>query len=155
MTTTLESTQREVGEDRDVVVVPIVARALPVMTARLRARYPAVPGVVVERHISVAAAHFLRQSRIHDFLPILIERRASASLAGCVHRVWVNGCAGPEASPDNPPEPQRPARLTEGSDSGSCTCSDGVSEGMWSSGRMPICRATSTASPRVAAPSLR
>ncbi|MGZ4710183.1 MAG: three-helix bundle dimerization domain-containing protein [Acidimicrobiales bacterium] len=62
----------------------MVARALPVITTRLRARHPAVPAEVVEHHVSAAAARLIRQARIPDYLPILIERTASSSLAGGV-----------------------------------------------------------------------
>ena len=89
MATRLESTQHDDGELESfgpdarpaVAVVPMVARALPVITARLRARHPMVSAEVVEHHVSVAAARLMRQARIHDYLAILIERTASASLA--------------------------------------------------------------------------
>lgn len=90
MAMTLDSTRPDHREfdtchsekDPSVVGVPIVARALPVITARLRARHPAVPAVVLERHVSAAAARLIREARIFDYLPILIERTAAASLAG-------------------------------------------------------------------------
>ena len=89
MATRLESTQHDKGElgpfgSEDppaVEVVPMVARALPVITARLRTRHPMVPAEVVEHHVSVAATRLMRQARIHDYLAILIERTASVSLA--------------------------------------------------------------------------
>jgi len=57
------------------------ARALPRVTARLRERHPTVPATVIERHVNAAIALLSREARIHDYLPILIERTAAASLA--------------------------------------------------------------------------
>ena len=72
------------SEGGAVAVAPVLARALPVMTARLQARHPALPAEVVEHHVHLAAVRLIRQARIEDFLPILIERSASTSLARLV-----------------------------------------------------------------------
>ncbi len=61
-------------------VAPSVARALTLLTARLRERHPTVPAQIVERCVNDAACRLMDEARIHDYLPILIERRARASL---------------------------------------------------------------------------
>lgn len=59
---------------------PTVARSLPLVAARLGERHPETPVEVVLDHVQAAAAALSREARIQDFLPILIERMASASL---------------------------------------------------------------------------
>ena len=59
---------------------PTVARSLPQVAAHLRERHPDAPVEVVIDHVQAAAAVLSREARIQDFLPILIERMASASL---------------------------------------------------------------------------
>ena len=60
---------------------PMVTRSLPHVAARLSERHPGTPVEVVIDHVQVAAVALSREARIQDFLPILIERMASASLA--------------------------------------------------------------------------
>ena len=66
-----------------VVVAPVVAKALPVVTGRLRERYPGLSAEIVEHHVNVAAVRLTGDARIHDYLPILIEPNASTSLSHC------------------------------------------------------------------------
>ena len=68
------------ADDLVLAVGPLVARMLPLVTARLRERHASVPPEVVEHHVNVAAARLTSEARIHDYLPILIERTASGSL---------------------------------------------------------------------------
>ena len=64
----------------EVLLSPTVARSLPLVAARLSERHPELPVEVVIDHVQAAAAVLSREARIQDFLPILIERMASASL---------------------------------------------------------------------------
>ena len=57
-----------------------VARTLPIVTARLRERYPSMPAELVAQHVNAAAVRLANQARIHDYLSILIERTASESI---------------------------------------------------------------------------
>jgi len=68
------------ADDVALVLDPFVARTLPLVTARLRERHPSVSAEVVEHHVNLAAARLTKEARIHDYLPILIERTASGSL---------------------------------------------------------------------------
>jgi hypothetical protein len=52
-------------------------------TARLCDRHPGVPAEIVEHHVKRAAVQLTGEARIPDYLPILIERRASESLREC------------------------------------------------------------------------
>ena len=72
------------AEDGALVVdAPLVAHVLPVVTARLCDRHPGVPAEIVEHHVKRAAVQLTGEARIPDYLPILIERRASESLREC------------------------------------------------------------------------
>ena len=68
------------ADDLHLVVGPLVARALPLVTARLRERHPSVPAEIVKHHVHLAAVRLTSEARIQDYLPILIERTASGSL---------------------------------------------------------------------------
>ena len=89
MSTTFETTNQVLSTPdgpaaaggAEVVLAPLVARALPLMTVRLRERHPAIPAEDVEHQVNLAAARLSRSARVHDYLPILIERMASAALA--------------------------------------------------------------------------
>lgn len=58
---------------------PGVRRALPEIAARVRRRHPAASAEVVQRCIDAAMQQF-QDARVRAYLPILIERSASASL---------------------------------------------------------------------------
>lgn len=60
-------------------IEPAVRRALPEIVARVRRRHPAASPEVVQRCIE-AAMRQLQDARVRAYLPILIERSASASL---------------------------------------------------------------------------
>lgn len=62
-----------------VTVEPAVRRALPEIAARVRRRHPAASAEVVQRSIDSAMRQF-QDARVRDYLPILIERVASAAL---------------------------------------------------------------------------
>jgi len=103
--TTLESTtaiglaSASISTADDVVVAaPLVARALPLVVARLIDRYPSAPAGMVEHHVRAAAARVTSEARIHDYLAILIERAASASLRTLL-------CGGTLARPSNQMSP--------------------------------------------------
>ena len=85
LTTSTERSQevdhRNAEESEAISIAPVVVRVLPLITLRLSERHPAIPTAVVDRHVRAAAILLTSEARIHDFLPILIERRASASLA--------------------------------------------------------------------------
>jgi hypothetical protein len=49
--------------------------------ARVRARFPDVPGEEVDRVVRARYADF-HEARIRDFVPIFVEREARAALAG-------------------------------------------------------------------------
>ena len=56
------------------------ARQISRVTARLTAKYPTASHEVVETAVEEAVDHF-RTGRIRDFVPLLIERTATAKLA--------------------------------------------------------------------------
>lgn len=60
-------------------IEPAVRRALPEITARVRRRHPAAPAEVVQRSIDAAMRQF-QDAPVRTYLPILIERTASAAL---------------------------------------------------------------------------
>ncbi|MFD9666943.1 three-helix bundle dimerization domain-containing protein [Rhodococcus sp. NPDC059968] len=56
------------------------ARQISQVTTRLLTKFPAASPEVVETAVEEAAAHF-KSGRIRDFVPLLIERTATAKLA--------------------------------------------------------------------------
>ncbi|MGV9870686.1 three-helix bundle dimerization domain-containing protein [Rhodococcus koreensis] len=56
------------------------ARQIWQVTTRLLTKFPTTPQEVVETAVEEAAAHF-KSGRIRDFVPLLIERTATAKLA--------------------------------------------------------------------------
>ena len=58
---------------------PAVRRALPELAARVQRRHPGASSELVQRCLHSAMQQF-RDARVRVYLPILIERAASASL---------------------------------------------------------------------------
>ena len=77
---TADLTEIAPAAGREMVLAPAVAKALPVVAATLCERYSGLAAATVERHVHAAALELTDHARIHDYLPILIERRAAASL---------------------------------------------------------------------------
>ena len=68
------------AEGREIALAPAVAKGLPLVAATLCERFSGLAAATVERHVHAAAVELTDHARIHDYLPILIERRAAASL---------------------------------------------------------------------------
>ncbi|MFD9668421.1 three-helix bundle dimerization domain-containing protein [Rhodococcus sp. NPDC059968] len=61
------------------------ARQVSQVTTRLLTKFPTASREVVESAVEEAVAHF-QSGRIRDFVPLLIERTATAKLATLIER---------------------------------------------------------------------
>ncbi len=84
MTDLLVSDAAEAAAVETVGIATAVRRALPEIEARVRRRHPAASADVVQRSIDAAIQQF-QDARVHTYLPILIERAASAALGDELH----------------------------------------------------------------------